>query len=68
MSAFALLNVLLPHAISLYKMLRSQNPDQPAMTDEFIIDLLRSDAQAVMDKANAWNLAHPPSAPVDPVN
>lgn len=54
----ALLNTLLPALIAFYKELRDATPDQPALTDEAIIELLRSDSQDIVDRAQAWLDAH----------
>lgn len=54
-----LLNSALPVLIALYKQLRDANPNDPAMTDDFIVELLRTDSQRVVDKANEWLAAHP---------
>lgn len=54
-----LLNTALPALIALYKEVRGANPDQPALTDDQIIDLLRTESQVVVDKARAWLDSHP---------
>jgi hypothetical protein len=55
----ALLNALLPSLIALYKELRDANPDQPALTDAAIFDLLHTESAAVATRAQQWLLAHP---------
>jgi hypothetical protein len=55
----ATLNTLLPWAIALYKQLRGDNPSVPALTDDQMIELLRTDSTAVVAKADAWLAAHP---------
>lgn len=59
----ALLNLLLPAVIGLYKELRNSNPDQPSLTDEQIVDLLHSDSTEVVNKAKTWLASHPASPP-----
>ena len=58
-----LLNIVVPSLIAFYKELRDANPNQPALTDEEIIGLLRLNSQDVVDKARAWLAAHPPAPP-----
>ena len=55
-----LLNTLLPQILTFYKELREMHPDQPALTDEAIIDLLQSDSAAIIAKAQAWLAEHRP--------
>jgi len=55
----ALLNVLLPYVIALYKQVRSQNPSDPAMTDAEIIALLAKTSDEVVADGQAWLAAHP---------
>ena len=55
-----LLNTLLPQILTFYKELREMHPDQPALTDEAIIDLLQSDSAAIITKAQAWLASHRP--------
>lgn len=54
-----ILNTALPAAIALYREYRAASPDQPALTDGQIIELLRIDAQDVVDQAKLWLAAHP---------
>lgn len=61
-----LLNTLLPHVISLYRIWREHNPNDASLTDAQIIDLLRGDAQTVVDRAKTWLDAHPKAAPPTP--
>jgi hypothetical protein len=55
----ALLNTLLPSLIALYKELRDASPDQPALTNAAIVDLLETDSVDVAARAQLWLLAHP---------
>jgi hypothetical protein len=57
-----ILNTVLPPLIQIYKEYREANPDQPALTDDQIIELLRGDSQEIVNKANAWLAAHPPQS------
>ena len=57
----ALLNVVLPYVIALYKEIRDANPSDPMLTDAAIIAMLgKSSAQVVAD-GQAWLAAHPPT-------
>lgn len=55
----ALLNTLLPSLIALYIELRDANPDQPALTNAALLDLLETESRSVVSKAQAWLLEHP---------
>lgn len=55
----ALLNMALPALIALYKQLRDDNPNDAALTDAQMIDLLQSDSTQVEQKAKAWLASHP---------
>lgn len=60
-----LLNVALQNLIAFYKAQREANAQRPPeeqvpmMDDAFIIDLLGSDSQALLDKIAQWNADHP---------
>lgn len=57
----ATLNVVLPQIIAFYKSLRDANPDQPALTDAQVIELLHTDSAAIEAKARGWLATHPPT-------
>lgn len=55
----ALLNSVLPGLIALYKKVRDEVPGDPSLTDEQIIELLKTDSDAIVEQANEWLAAHP---------
>ncbi len=57
----ALLNVLLPPLLAKYKELRDRTPDQPALTDDQIIELLGLRADRIAAQAEEWLAEHPAS-------
>ena len=62
-----LLNIALQNLIAFYKARREENAQLPPgeqvpmMDDAFIIDLLGTDSQNLLDKINQWNAEHPPT-------
>jgi hypothetical protein len=62
-----LLNIALQNLIAFYKAHREANASkpleeqEPMMDDAFIIELLGSDSQALLDKIAQWNAEHPPT-------
>lgn len=54
-----LLQIAFPAILAIYKHYREANPNDPTLTDEQIIELLRMDSQEIADKAKTWLAAHP---------
>ena len=55
----AILNAGLPHIIAVWKALKEQNPNDPALTDDQVIELLSLDAKDIVAKADDWLAQHP---------
>lgn len=61
----ALLNIILPHVIQLWRQAKEADPNAATYTDEQVIELLRGESQTVVDRGNAW-LAELASRPTPP--
>lgn len=55
----ALVNVVLPQIIALWRKIKDIDPNAATFTDAQVIEMLDTDSQAVVDKANAWLATHP---------
>lgn len=54
----ALLNSVLPGLIALYKKIRDEYPNDPSLTDDQMIELLKMDSDAIVAQANEWFAQH----------